>query len=81
MKLVGQACLLLAVLLTARSDDSIPSCSHTDDTGLLDTIRQSACRLKGNRTEGYAFKASIRRKHGVTSPTIGEFPCSNTWNW
>ena len=81
MKFVGQACLLLAVLFTARSDDSIPSCSQTDDTGLLDTIRQSACRLRGNGTEGNAFKARIRRKHGVTSPISCEFPCSNTWSW
>ena len=70
MKAVGQACLLLAVLFTVRG---ISSCSQTDDTGLLDTIRQSTCRLKGNRTEGDAFKASIRRKHGVTSPIICEF--------
>ena len=73
MKLVGQACLLLAVLFTARGDGSISSCSQTDDTRLLNKIRQSACRLKGNRTEGDAFKASIRRKHGVTSPISGGF--------
>ena len=70
MKVVGQACLLLAVLFTARG---ISSCSQTDDTGLLDTIRQSACRLRGNRTEGDDFKARIRRKHGVTSPVSCEF--------
>ena len=75
------ACLLLAVLFTARGDDSISSCSQTDDTGLLDTIRQSACRLKGNKTEGDAFKASIRRKHGVTTPISCEFQCNNVNTW
>ena len=58
-------CLLLALIAATRGDDAVARCTQTDVTTLRDTLRQSACRLKANRTEGEAFRAAVRAKHGL----------------
>ena len=61
-----QVCLLLAlVAATCTLGDAVASCGQTDVTVLKDTLRQSACRLRANRTEGEEFRASVRAKHGL----------------
>ena len=65
-------CLLLALGSTARGDDA-SRCSQGGVTELRDTLRQSACRLGANRTEGDVFRARVRAKHGVDQ--AGELHC------
>ena len=55
---------MLALGSTARGDGG-STCSPGGATELRDTLRQSACRLGGNRTEGDVFRAHVRAKHGV----------------
>ena len=55
-------CLLLALGSTARGHHEL-GCSG--DMELRNTLRQSACRLRGNRTDGDVFRAHVRAKHGV----------------
>ena len=58
-----QVCLLLAlVAATCTLGDAVASCDQTD---VKNTLRQSACRLRANRTEGEEFRASVRAKHGL----------------
>jgi hypothetical protein len=67
-------CLLLALIAATRGDDAVARCTQTDVTTLRDTLRQSACRLKANRTEGEAFRAAVRAKHGLPdASSSGDF--------
>ena len=67
MRLLGWACMLLALARAACGD---VGCSDSDVTALRDTLRRSACRLvpgRGNETEVQAFQDYVLRKHGQPS--------------
>ena len=65
MSVTTGVCLLLALIAATRGDDAVARCSQTDVTELRDALRQSACRLKANKTEGEEFRAAVRAKHGL----------------
>ena len=65
MKFFRGVCLLLALGSSTARGDGGSTCSPGGVTELRDTLRQSACRLRGNRTEGDIFRAHVQAKHGV----------------